>query len=123
MMKFTVETAADGTTYDAVELPIMGLKTNGSKMNAAIAVEERMDSTLDLIESQARSLLSNLERVLEQVEKARAGEPFSINRLGVAQSSASILDAYCGTLGGLMDMAPVIRRIALEDETTSDLRG
>lgn len=56
------------------------------------------EGTLDWIKSDARNLISQMERLVKQVEAAQAGESYSINSLGEVQSYGRDIDRNCAIL-------------------------
>ena len=89
-------------------LPVSKTETEGDKnMNVMEEIQQALDrqeaSICNQMRHRAQSLIDDLERLIQQVDNAEAGQAHCINPLGVLQGNGDDLDRMCAEFGKIRE--------------------
>lgn len=77
--------------------------------------ERDFDTVLDYLERDAKGMIDDMERLIKNIEAARAREPYTINSLGVAKWRGDDIDSNAAKLETVRERMRMLNWIGEED--------
>jgi len=78
-------------------------------------VQRDFDMCLGDLERDAKRMIDTMENLIQNVQRARDGEPFTINSLGVAKWTGDDIDVNAAKLRQIQDQMQMLKWIKEDD--------